>query len=299
MERKFINDYRLEYLRYLLVEKNYSERTINSYNNDILSFIKFLNCNNCNDISKINKGLIRMFFVELKNKNISNRSLARYYSSLNSFFKYILEHEGIKNNPMELIECPRYTKKIPLYVFESKLIELLRTDIGKDKRLVVRNRLIIYLLFDSGVRVSELVNIKVKDVDFNERSIKVFGKGSKDRYVFFSTLTLEIFNEWMKYYKEISKSEYVFINYNGERMTARSVEKIVKSAGQKIGIDLHPHMLRHTFATDLLNKGADLRMIQELLGHENLDTTQIYTHISNSRIKEVYDFSHKNEKEKN
>lgn len=296
MERKFINDFRLEYLRFLLIEKNYSEKTINNYNNDILTFIKYLNENNYNDIKKINKNIIRLFFVDLKNKEISNRTLARYYSSLNSFFKYILEHEGIDNNPMELIECPRYTKKIPLYVFESKINDLLNVDIGKDKRLSTRNKLIIYLLFDSGVRVSELVNIKIKDIDFIERSIKVLGKGSKDRYVFFSSLTLNILMEWMQYYKEISKSEYLFVNYNGEGMTVRSVERIVKLAGDKIGIKLHPHMLRHTFATDLLNKGADLRMIQELLGHENLDTTQIYTHISNSRIKEVYDYSHKDEK---
>lgn len=296
MERKFINDFRLEYLRFLLIEKNYSEKTINNYNNDILTFIKYLNENNYNDIKKINKNIIRLFFVDLKNKEISNRTLARYYSSLNSFFKYILEHEGIDNNPMELIECPRYTKKIPLYVFESKINDLLNVDIGKDKRLSTRNKLIIYLLFDSGVRVSELVNIKIKDIDFIERSIKVLGKGSKDRYVFFSSLTLNVLMEWMQYYKEISKSEYLFVNYNGEGMTSRSVERIVKLAGDKIGIKLHPHMLRHTFATDLLNKGADLRMIQELLGHENLDTTQIYTHISNSRIKEVYDYSHKDEK---
>lgn len=298
MERKFINDYRLEYLRYLLIEKNYSDRTINNYNNDILIFIRFLNAKNCNDLNKVNKGLIRMFFVDLKNKNINNRSLARYYSSLNSFFKYILEHEGINNNPMELIDCPRYTKKIPSYVFESKLIELLKVEVGKDKRLVIRNKLIIYLLFDSGVRVSELASIKVDDIDFGERTIKVFGKGSKDRYVFFSSLTSNVLNEWMKYYKEISRSDYLFVNYNGDGMTTRSIERIVKLAGQKIGIELHPHMLRHTFATDLINKGADLRMVQELLGHENLDTTQIYTHISNSRIKEVYDYSHKNNKEK-
>ena len=152
------------------------------------------------------------------------------------------------------------------------------------------------MLLDSGIRLNELVNIKLTDIDFNDRSIKVFGKGSKERYVFFTTKTLNKLEEWLEHRKSIAIDEYLFVNYKGKKITPRSVERVVKRVGELNGLDLHPHMLRHTFATDLLNKGADIRMIQELLGHENLDTTQIYTHISDGRVKEVYDYSHSSKK---
>ena len=231
-----------------------------------------------------------------KNKNSTGKGNIPFSFPALLFFKYLLNHELINENPLNEIESPKYKKTIPSYVFETKLNELLEVSYGKDKRLVARNKLIIHLLFDSGVRVSELINIRVLDIDFNERSIKVFGKGSKDRYVFFSKKSLIKMEEWLMYHKELSLGEYLFVNYKGEQLSVRSVEKIIKCMGKKIGIDIHPHMLRHTFATDLLNKGADLRMIQELLGHENLDTTQIYTHVSNSKIKEVYDYSHNDKK---
>ena len=160
----------------------------------------------------------------------------------------------------------------------------------------MRNKLIVNLLLDTGVRVSELVNIKISDIDTNERNIKVYGKGSKERYVFFTKRTLVILKDWLTFVTRISNGEFLLVNYKGEQLTARSVQRIIKNIGKKIGLDLHPHILRHTFATDLLNRGADIRMIQELLGHENLNTTQIYTHVSNNRMKDVYEYSHSNKK---
>lgn len=299
MERKDIKEYCLNFLRYLTVEKNYSDKTILSYNNDLNIFINFLHKKNINDLNEIDKNVIRLFMLFLKEKKLSNRTLGRYYSSLNSFFKYLLEHEIINQNPLELIDYPKYKKRIPEYIYESNINDLLNTQTADKIELEARNKAIVYLLLDSGLRLSELVNIKVSDIDFIDRSIKVFGKGSKDRYVFFTSKTLEKINNWMNYWKNIADCEYLFVNYKGEKITPRSVEKIIKKLGELNGLNLHPHMLRHTFATELLNKGADIRLIQELLGHESLDTTQIYTHISNSRIKEVYDYSHKTKKVKN
>lgn len=296
MERKNILEYKLQYLRYLMVERNYSDKTVLSYNNDLSKFIDYLRICKIENVNDVTKNDIRAFFLSLKDNNLSNRTLGRYYSSLNSFFKYLLEHEVILNNPLELIDYPKYTKKVPEFVYESKIDNLLNTSITDNIQFDARNRLIVYLLLDSGIRLSELVNIKVNDIDFNDRSIKVFGKGSKERYVFFTSKTLEKMKEWIIFRNELAICDNLLINYKGEKLSPRSVERIIKKIGEVNDLDLHPHMLRHTFATDLLNKGADIRMIQELLGHENLDTTQIYTHISDAHIKEVYEYSHEKAK---
>lgn len=282
------------FLKSILDQKNYSIKTFENYNRDLNKFFRFLKEYKINDIKKITKETIRLYFLKQKNNNISNRTLGRYYSSLNSFFIYSIEHEYIESNPLKFIDYPKYTKKVPEYIYESQLEKILNEKTSENIEIELRNKLIINLLLDSGVRVSELVNIKVSDIDIEERIIKVFGKGSKERFVFFTSKTKEILVTYLSKRKEKAIVDNLFINYKGEKLTERSVQKIIKLVGEKIGLDIHPHLLRHTFATDLLNKGADIRMIQELLGHENLDTTQIYTHVSNSRVKEVYDDSHSN-----
>lgn len=282
------------FLKSILDQKNYSKKTFENYNRDLNKFFKFLNDYKIKDIKKITKETIRLYFLKQKNNNISNRTLGRYYSSLNSFFIYSIEHEYIDVNPLKFIDYPKYTKKIPEYIYDSQLEKLLNEKTSENVEIELRNKLIIHLLLDTGVRVSELVNIKVHDIDVEERIIKVFGKGSKERFVFFTSKTKELLINYLIKRKEKAITDNLLINYKGEKLTERSVQKIIKLVGEKIGLDIHPHLLRHTFATDLLNKGADIRMIQELLGHENLDTTQIYTHVSNSRVKEVYDDSHSN-----
>lgn len=291
MEAKDLKEYRLSFLKFLMVEKNYSDKTVSSYNNDITLFIKYLDDNR---IVEIDKKIIRHFFLSLKNKKLANRTIGRYYSSLNSYFKYLLEHEIIEQNYLEYIDYPKYTKKVPEHIYDSNVNELYNVSITDNSNLDLRNKLILNLLLDTGVRVSELVNIKLKDIDINERTILVFGKGKKERYVFFTKRTLKLLNEWNSVIKRISDEEYLLVNYKGEKLSTRSVQNIIKRIGEKIGLDIHPHMLRHTFATDLLNRGADIRMIQEILGHESLNTTQIYTHVSNNYVKEVYNYSHSN-----
>ena len=282
------------FLKSILDQKNYSKKTFENYNRDLNKFFKFLNDYKIKDIKKITKETVRLYFLKQKNNNISNRTLGRYYSSLNSFFLYSIEHEYIGVNPLKFIDYPKYTNKIPEYIYDYQLEKLLNEKTSENVEIELRNKLIIHLLLDTGVRVSELVNIKVHDIDVEERIIKVFGKGSKERFVFFTSKTKELLTNYLIKRKEKAITDNLLINYKGEKLTERSVQKIIKLVGEKIGLDIHPHLLRHTFATDLLNKGADIRMIQELLGHENLDTTQIYTHVSNSRVKEVYDDSHSN-----
>ena len=294
MEKINLIEIKEYFLKSIIDQKNYSIKTFENYNRDLNKFFRFLNDYKIYDINKISKETIRLYFLKQKNNNISNRTLGRYYSSLNSFFDYALEHEYIDLNPIKFIDYPKYTKKIPEYIYDSQLERLLNEKTSDNIEFELRNKLIINLLLDSGVRVSELVNIKIHDIDIEERIIRVFGKGSKERFVFFTSKTKEILIQYLNKRKEKAVGEYLLINYKGERLSERSVQKIIKKIGEQIGLDIHPHLLRHTFATDLLNKGADIRMIQELLGHENLDTTQIYTHVSNSRIKEVYDDSHSN-----
>ena len=294
MEKVDLNQIKEYFLKSILDQKNYSKKTFENYNRDLNKFFKFLNDYKIKDIKKITKETVRLYFLKQKNNNISNRTLGRYYSSLNSFFLYSIEHEYIGVNPLKFIDYPKYTKKIPEYIYDSQLEKLLNEKTSENVEIELRNKLIIHLLLDTGVRVSELVNIKVRDIDVEERIIKVFGKGSKERFVFFTSKTKELLTNYLIKRKEKAITDNLLINYKGEKLTERSVQKIIKLVGEKIGLDIHPHLLRHTFATDLLNKGADIRMIQELLGHENLDTTQIYTHVSNSRVKEVYDDSHSN-----
>ena len=294
MEKVDLNQIKEYFLKSILDQKNYSKKTFENYNRDLNKFFKFLNDYKIKDIKKITKETVRLYFLKQKNNNISNRTLGRYYSSLNSFFLYSIEHEYIGVNPLKFIDYPKYTKKIPEYIYDSQLEKLLNEKTSENVEIELRNKLIIHLLLDTGVRVSELVNIKVHDIDVEERIIKVFGKGSKERFVFFTSKTKELLINYFIKRKEKAITDNLLINYKGEKLTERSVQKIIKLVGEKIGLDIHPHLLRHTFATDLLNKGADIRMIQELLGHENLDTTQIYTHVSNSRVKEVYDDSHSN-----
>ena len=180
------------FLKSILDQKNYSIKTFENYDCDLTKFFRFLKEYKINDIKKITKETIRLYFLKQKNNNISNRTLGRYYSSLNSFFIYSIEHEYIDSNPLKFIDYPKYTKKIPEYIYDSQLEKLLNEKTSENIEIELRNKLIIYLLLDTGVRVSELVNIKVSDIDIEERIIRVLGKGSKERFVFFTSKTKEL-----------------------------------------------------------------------------------------------------------
>lgn len=279
------------YLDYLKYQKNYSSYTIDNYSSDIDEFFIFLDSEMI-DYLDVSYDEIRVYLMDLKNKNDKNVSIDRKLSSLRGFYKYLANENKISNNPFSLVSGPKKEKKLPRYFEYNELEELfnvpdLSTSIGK------RDRLLLEMLYATGVRVGELVSIKVKDIDISSRSILILGKGNKERFVTFGDYCLDALNDYLNNgYSELNKNnlDYLFLNNNGGVLTERGVryilDKIIKSTS--INKNISPHMIRHSFATHLLNEGCDLLTVQKLLGHESIKATQIYTHVTTDRLKEVY-----------
>ena len=272
-----------EFLLYLKHEKGFSKHTIKNYGIDLDEFYNYA------QNKKIDINLIRKYLKHLYDINYKNRTISRKVSSLKSYFKY-LESEGIiDDNPMSLISNPKIEKTLPNYLNYNDLEKLLNyPDISKKYGL--RDALILEMLYSSGCRVSELSNIKIEDINFKDRKILILGKGNKERYVYYGTKCENLLDKYL----EKEPHEYLFTNKHGNKLNERMIRKIVDENAKKAGLEVHvtPHTLRHTYATHLLNDGADLKSVGDLLGHENLSTTQIYTHISNERLRQVYLSAH-------
>ena len=280
MEKITLDFIKNEFLNQLKSQKNYSKKTIESYNHDINKFYLYLKDNDINSLDMIDKNVMRMYLLKQKENNITNRTIGRYYSSLNSLFKYCIEREYIKQNPLELIDYPKYTKKVPEFVYESKIDNLLNTSITDNIQFDARNRLIVYLLLDSGIRLSELVNIKVNDIDFNDRSIKVFGKGSKERYIKFGDNTRTALSAWLldrsTYFEDV-ETNALFISQWRNRLTVEGVRKLMNKYADGInGKHITAHTLRKSTATNMAKAGADLLTIASVLNHESIQTTRRY-----------------------
>jgi len=277
-----------KFLDYLKYEKNFSDHTIINYRVDLDEFYKFLNNNNIKDVDV---NLIRGYLKELYNKKYSSSSISRKISSLKSYFKYLESENKIKNNPMTLISNPKKEKKLPNFLNYNDLEKLLNTP-DKETEEGIRDLLILEMLYSTGIRVSELVNIEIKNINYGEHKILVLGKGNKERYVYYGTKCQNILNNYLKLGK--ANTNYLLVNKHGNKLNERTVRKIIEETTKKAGINVHvtPHVLRHTYATHMLNEGADLKSVGDLLGHENLSTTQIYTHVSNERLRNVYLNSH-------
>ena len=277
----------LDFYKYL-EDKGYSLNTINSYKKDLSQFVLFTKDI---DINKIDYNFIRNYLQFLYNQKYSSKTVSRHISSLKSFFKYLVKMGKIKENPCVLISSPKLEKKLPNYLNYNDL-EVLFSIPDKNDVLGLRNLLILELLYSCGVRVSELVNIKLKDIDFNNKRILILGKGNKERYVLYGHICSDLLNEYLtKSYSKLNKnSEYLLLNKFGNKITDRAIRMIIDDIVKKSSLKLNisPHTLRHTFATHLLNEGADLKVVQELLGHENISTTGIYTHVSNEHLRKVY-----------
>ena len=282
-----------EYLKYLKYQKNYSEETISSYDEDLVEFLDFLNRENI-EVLDVKYDDIRFFLMELDNKHNKASTVSRKLSSLRGFYKYLINNNYTSNNPFSLIKTPRKEKKLPRFFYYNELEEMFNS-IDISNALGQRNRLILEVLYASGVRVSELVNIKVRDI--NDEEVKVLGKGNKERITRIGDYAREILDIYLNDgYKELNKnnSDYLFLNKDGEQLTTRGIryilDQIIKNTNVKKKIS--PHMLRHSFATHLLNEGCDILSVQELLGHESLTATAIYTHVSTDRLKDVYFKTH-------
>lgn len=280
------------YLKYLRYNRNYSENTIISYETDILEFFEYLKKENL-DLYDVKYSDIRFLLDYYDKEKLKNYSIRRKISSLKGFYKYLTREGKVDDNPFSYVTLPKCEKKLPQYLNYNEVIEIFDT-IDTSNLLGLRNRLIMELLYATGVRVSELVNIKIGDIDINNRSIKVVGKGNKERIVFFNQITKKILKKYLSESNDVRKVEYLIINNNGKKITTRGIQMIINKVIDETSIikHIHPHILRHTFATHLLNNGCDLLTVQELLGHESISTTGIYTHVTKEHIKDVYYHTH-------
>lgn len=288
MKIKEVNDY-LDYLQY---EKNYSKYTILNYKDDIEEFIDYIESEGL-EFKDIVYSDIRFYLMYLKdNKHDDNSSIDRKLSSLRGFYKYLANNNIVQTNVFSLVNGVKKAKKLPRF-FEYNELEELFNACNLDNALGQRDRLILEMLYATGVRVGELVNVKIEDIDESSRTILILGKGNKERYVTYGDYCSEILDLYLKegYAKlNINNSPYLFLNSKGGRISDRGVRYILDQIIKKTSIkkNISPHMIRHSFATHLLNAGADLLSVQKLLGHESIKATQIYTHVTTDRLKEVY-----------
>lgn len=273
------------FLYFLKKELNYSDYTVKNYQLDLTDFFKYVDKSNI-DFLSIENIHVRGYLKYLDTCNLKNTTISRRISALRTFYNYLLEKGFVKSNIFLNVKNPKLEKKLPNYLNYTEIEELLAS-IDTSSSEGLERRLLIEMFYSTGCRVGEMVNIKISDIDFNSKTIKVMGKGSKERIVYYGDYASKYLEDYLK---NKDKKGYLFTNKRGEKLTIEEVEYIVRDIMKHISIKTHvtPHTLRHTFATHLLNNGADIRTVQELLGHANLSTTGIYTHVSSDRLKDVY-----------
>ncbi|MBE6139234.1 MAG: site-specific tyrosine recombinase XerD [Firmicutes bacterium] len=283
----------IEFLRYLLIDKGYSNNTIESYKRDLEKFLEF---NKDKNIDKISNGDLKEYIKYLNKENLNEKSIARNISSLKSFYKFLVISKYINNNPSDALFLPKVKKSLPNTLTEDEVLKLLDVELTDD--FSYRNKAMLELMYATGLRVSELINLKLQDIDLSQDIIRTFGKGSKERVIPIGDYSKEYLEKYIYGYRgsmlKKESCEYLFLNNHGMKMTRQGFFKIIKKIAKEKGInkDLSPHTLRHSFASHLLKYGADLRTIQELLGHSDISTTQIYTHITNEELKKNYEDFH-------
>lgn len=286
-----------DYLAYLKDIKRYSEFTVENYERDLKSFKKYLDDDGELSYLTIDKYQIRDYIsLKLQNNSLKQRSLNRHLSALRGFYSFLVDNKKIEANPFTLIRSLKVEKKLPQVLNEGQIKELYNYKTSKDDLLNYRNQLMIRLILDSGLRLSELINLKLSNINIEENMLFVRGKGNKDRFTFYTNETKEMLIYYLENIRNKlinENTEIVFLSKQGLPINKRTFEKmLLKIKLRDSSISLHPHLLRHTFATRLLEEGADLKMVQELLGHESLSTTQIYTNISDTKLQNIYINAH-------
>ena len=274
------------YRNYLKYERAYSDNTVGAYMNDLNKYEEFLK----KDILESDTEDLERYLKYIK--NLESTTVAHKITSIKSYFNYNIKRGIVSVNPADKVSRPKLTKHLPEYLTEEEVGKLL--DVEVKSPYDYRNKTILELLYSSGIRISELVNIKTPNYDSEECLIRIMGKGSKERIVPLGDYAINIMNDYMNNYRPLinkKHTDYIFINNRGDKISRQFIFKVIKKEALKKGIkkDISPHTLRHTFATHLLKNGADLRIIQELLGHENISTTQIYTHVTNNKLKSDYE----------
>ncbi len=283
-----MNRYVEKFISYLDIEKNYSKHTLLNYKIDLEEFFLYLQET---PIERVDYFHLRRYLGNLRSKNLKTRTVARKLSSLRSFFKFLFREGLVKKNPSTLLMTPKLDKKLPKFLSEMDATRLVDAVIDRDEA-GLRDHAILETLYSTGMRVSELVSLNLDRVDFISNIVKVLGKGKKERLLPIGETALKAVKEYVDTREH--KSDAVFLNHHGRRLTDRSVRNILNKYILKASIQskMSPHALRHSFATHLLNAGADLRSVQELLGHVNLSTTQIYTHMTTEKLKNIYNKAH-------
>ena len=284
-----------DFLDHLKLERNYSDMTVDSYRRDIEKFFHFLAVEGLL-MEEVDLVVIRNFLTDELNKGVSKRSCKRRLCSLRHFYNYLVNVKLIKTNPFVFINSPRTDKTYPHALYKDQIQDIFKYNRERTDELRIRDQAILSLLYYSGIRASELVGLNTQDINLKARTVRVMGKGRKERIVPF---TVECQKDLADYInnlrpslqsKAYNKESALFLNNQGERLTTRGLEYILDKVEEKTGnfVGLHPHILRHSFATHLLENGADLRVIQELLGHASINATQVYTHVSEEAMKDIY-----------
>ena len=288
----FIDNFIDDYLSFLKDVKNLSENSLKSYRRDILKFRNFLESNNIVKLNNVSEEICSSWIGSLYSMNIGARSIQRHLSSVKGFFKYLQKNHLINQSPVELISGPKTEKKLPESLTPEQINRLL--DFKPSSLIEIRDLAIVELMYSSGLRVSETVNVDIQDFEENKDFLRVIGKGSKTRLVPLGRFAISAINNWLEERKKITSDDgALFINKAGGRLTTRSVQLRLKKLAVKQGLPpINPHMLRHSFATHMLESSGDLRSIQELLGHSSLSTTQIYTNLDYQHLVKIYDKSH-------
>ena len=280
-----------KFIRYLEIEKNYSPNTVINYRIDLEDFRDHAVGL---ELEKIDYLALRKYLAILKEKNLSSRTIGRKLSALRSFFRFLAREGYLKNNPIRILSSPKTQKHLPQFMTEEEVARLIESAHAKnvDDERGLRDRAILETFYSTGLRISELVGLSIQDVDFISGVVKVMGKGRKERIAPIGEAAIKTLRQYLG--KRKKECEALFLNKSGRRLTSRGVRGIVDKYIRLLGMrqGMSPHTLRHSFATHLLNRGADLRTVQELLGHANLSTTQIYTHMTTEKLKNVYDSAH-------
>jgi integrase/recombinase XerC len=289
----------VDFLNYLMIEKNSSPYTIEHYEKDINDFTSFLKQQAIEGFAAVSYVLVRHYLVSLHEKKYARNTVARKISSMRSFYRFLNREKIVEHNPFAMASLPKKAKMLPQFLYEKELEKLfnvsdLSTPIGQ------RNQAILELLYGTGIRVSECCKLQLKDLDLFVEAVLVKGKGRKERYVPLGSFAIEALERYMTHGRKMllakteNKSDSLFLNYKGEPLSARSVRSILNKIIEESSLTIHisPHVLRHTFATHMLNEGADLRAVQELLGHSQLSSTQVYTHVTKDHLKKIYNNTH-------
>lgn len=286
-----MNSYLERFFKYLTAERNASSHTISNYRRDLDQFVSFLGKDSVSLIS-IHHFDVRRFLGDLQKKNYARSSILRKIAAIKSFFKYLWREGMIKENPLASLSSPKMQRALPVFMSADEVKRLIEAPQGTDW-MSLRDRAILEFLYSTGIRVSELVGLDLNDVDFGTELAKVRGKGKKERVVPIGRVALKVLRDYLVG-REGKRAPALFINKSRWRLTSRSVERLVKKYAKAIGLSdkITPHTFRHSCATHLLDRGADLRAVQEILGHANLSTTQIYTHVTAEKLKKVYDQAH-------